>query len=83
MYKVILSAKARKKINKLPKEDGLKIIRKLKSIRENPIPYLKKLKGNRFWRLRVEDYRAVLDVIIVGKKIIVLRIDKRSKVYDR
>lgn len=82
MYSIELTEKAEKFLGKIPKEDSKTILRKIYSIKENPFPHLKKLKGQKFWRLRVMKYRAIIDVIISGRKIIVLTIGKRKNVYD-
>lgn len=81
MYSIELTQKAEKFLEKIPKEDSETILRKIYSIKENPFPYLKKLRGQKFWRLRVMKYRAVVDVIISGRRIIVLRLGKRKNVY--
>lgn len=81
MYSIELTEKSRIFLLKLPKADKEAILRKVYSIRENPIPFLKKLKGTKLWRLRIGKYRAIVDVIVRGKRIIVLRIGKRKNVY--
>ena len=81
MYSIELTEKAEKFLSKVPKEDSETILRKIHSIKENPFPHLKKLKSQKFWRLRVMKYRAIIDVIISGRKIIVLRIGKRKNIY--
>ncbi len=82
MYSIELTEKAQKFLNKIEKRDVEIILRKIYSIRENPFPYLKKLKGEKFWRLRVLKYRVIIDVVISGKRIFVLRIGLRKNVYD-
>lgn len=82
-YSIFFSEKSKKQLKKLDFTIKERILKKLYSINNNPIPHIKKLKGSKFWRLRIDDYRAILDLIIIQKKIIVLRIDKRSKVYER
>ena len=82
MYSVELTKKAKVFVSKLQKRDAEIILRRIYSIRENPFPHIKKLRGTKLWRLRILKYRAILDIIISGKRIIVLRIGKRSKVYD-
>ncbi|MBU1604222.1 MAG: type II toxin-antitoxin system RelE/ParE family toxin [Nanoarchaeota archaeon] len=59
-----------------------KILRKINSIREKPFRHLKKLQGSKLWRLRIDNYRVILDIIISGRKIIVIRIGYRKNVYD-
>ena len=81
MYSIELTEIAKKFLKKIPKEDTEVVLRKIYSIRENPFPHLKRLKGQKLWRLRVLKYRAVVDVIISGNKIVVLRIGKRKNVY--
>lgn len=82
MYSIELTAKAEKFLKKVPKEDAELILKKIYSLRENPFPHLKKLKGEKFWRLRIMKYRAILDILLSGKKMIVLQIGKRKNVYD-
>ena len=82
MYTIELTKKAIDFLRKLQKEDAEAILKKIYSIKENPFPSLKKLKGTKLWRLRIGKYRSILDVIVKGKRIIVLRIGKRGNVYD-
>lgn len=82
-YNVELSKSSIKFLKKISKKDSEIILNKIYSIRENPFRYLKKLSGSRLWRLRIMDYRSVIDVVVSRRKIYVLRIDKRSKVYDK
>ncbi len=81
MYPIELTEKSEKFLKKISKEDSQIILRKIYSLRENPFSNLRKLKGQKFWRLRVLKYRAIIDVIISGKRIIVLRIGRRKNVY--
>ena len=81
MYTVLLSDKANKQIKKLPKNITGIILRKVYSIRDNPLRYLKKLEGTKLWRLRVMDYRVIIDILISGRKIFVVTVDKRERVY--
>jgi len=83
MYNIDITEKALKFLKKLPKEDAEMILSKLYSIRINPFYFVKRLEGKKLWRLRINDYRAVMDVIISSNKIIVLRIGHRKNVYDR
>jgi len=82
MYSIEITAKAEKFLNKLPKSEAALVLQKIYSIRESPFSHLKRLKGNDFWRLRVHKYRAIIDVVVSGKKLIVLRIGHRKNIYD-
>ena len=81
MYSIELSKSSKKFLNKLSKKDTEIILNKIYSIRENPFPHLKRLKGYKLWRLRVLRYRAIIDILISGRKIIVLKIGYRKNVY--
>jgi mRNA-degrading endonuclease RelE of RelBE toxin-antitoxin system len=82
MYSIDLTNKSKKFLSKLSQKEKTIILKKLYSIKENPFRFVKKLQGNKLWRLRVGDYRAVLDIIISGKKIIVINIGQRKKIYN-
>ena len=81
MYAIQIEKNAEDFLKKLDKKDAELILNKLYSIRENPFRYLKRLQGEKLWRLRIADYRAIMDVIVSNNKIIVLRIGHRKNVY--
>ena len=83
MYSLWISEKAKKQLEKLPKSIQDIILNKVYSIRNEPFRYLKKLEGSKLWRLRIMDYRVIIDILITDKKIFVLTVDKRSRVYER
>jgi mRNA-degrading endonuclease RelE of RelBE toxin-antitoxin system len=83
MYSVEIEANAERFLKKISKQDSTTILRKIYSIRENPFRYLRRLRGSKLYRLRVLKYRAIIDIIVSGKRMVVLRIGYRKKVYDR
>ncbi|MFH1325339.1 MAG: type II toxin-antitoxin system RelE/ParE family toxin [archaeon] len=82
MYSVELSKSSKEFIKKLQKRDADIILNKIYSIRENPFRFLKRLQGEKLWRLRIADYRAIVDVLVSANKIIVLRIGHRKNIYN-
>lgn len=80
-YSIQIEETAEKFLKKLQDKDRTTILNKIYSIRENPFRFLKRLHGEKLWRLRIGDYRAIVDVIISGNKIIVLRIGHRKNIY--
>ncbi|MSS74446.1 hypothetical protein EXS72_02285 [Candidatus Pacearchaeota archaeon] len=58
------------------------ILDKIYAMKENPFRFLKRLQGEKLWRLRVADYRAIIDVIVSANKIIVVRIGHRKNSYN-
>ena len=79
-------AKIKNEINSilknLDKKDAEMILNKIYSIRDNPFRFLKRLQGEKLWRLRISDYRAIVDVVVSANKIVVVRIGHRKNVYD-
>ncbi len=82
MYSIQIEENAKKFLKKMNKNEADIILNKIYSIRENPFRFLKRLKGEKLWRLRIMKYRAEMDVIISQNKIIVLRIGHRKNIYD-
>lgn len=80
MYSIHFTEKSRRFLKKIAKKEVNIIVKKIYAIRHNPFPYLKKLQGNKLWRLRISDYRAVLDIVVSNNKIIVLRIGHRKNI---
>ncbi|MEK6812212.1 MAG: type II toxin-antitoxin system RelE/ParE family toxin [Nanoarchaeota archaeon] len=81
MYLVQIEEAAENFLKKLDKKEKDMILKKIYSIRENPFRFLKRLQGDKLWRLRIADYRALVDVIISSNKIIVIKIGHRKNVY--
>ena len=81
MYSIKIEEIAERFLKKLPKHDSEIILKKLDSLRENPFRFLKRLRGHKLWRLRVLKYRAIVDVVVSGNRIVVLRIGYRKSIY--
>lgn len=82
MYSIFIEKNAELFLKKVDARDKDMILNKLYSLRENPFRFLKRLQGEKLWRLRIADYRAIVDVIVTAQKIIVVRIGHRKNVYD-
>ena len=59
------------------------IIRKSYSIKDEPLSHLERLKGVRLWKLRVEEYRAIILIDTRMQEVNVLKIGHRKDVYKR
>ena len=81
-YHVIFSDLALKQLRKLDREIGQRIISALERIRIRPDAYVKKLVGDEGYRIRVGNYRVILDLDKEKLIILVLRIGHRRNVYD-
>ena len=68
MYSIQIEKNAEKFIKKLDKKEAELILKKIYSIRENPFRFVKRLQGEKLWRLRITDYRVIVDIIISMNK---------------
>ena len=82
MYTIELTETAKHFLKKLEKKEAEMILNKIYALRDNPFHFLKRLQGEKLWRLRIGDYRAIVDVIVAMDRIIVIRIGHRRNVYD-
>ena len=82
-YQVLFSDLALKQLKKLDGETRQRIITTVERIRIRPDAYIKKLVGDEGYRLRVGDYRVILDVDKEQLIVLVLRIVHRKSVYDQ
>ena len=82
-YKVVLSKRAEKDLQKLPASVVEKIIPVIVSLEDNPRPAgCKKLKGySDLWRLRIGDYRAIYSIEDVILLVDVRAVGNRKDVY--
>ena len=80
---VIIQPNAKKDLRKLSKKTIEIVLKKLNSIRENPLNYIERLKGSSLWKLRIGDYRAILYLKTKNNRIYVLKIGHRKNIYKR
>ena len=82
-YQVKLSPQVLKFLDKL--DDYLKnrIKNKFKKLKEGPFKYLESYKQDDFFKIRSGSYRAIIDVNIKEKIILVRYLNHRSKIYKR
>ena len=81
MYEIIYSQSALKQLKKLEKDIQERIIAVLERIRTKPETHVKKLVGDPGYRLRVSDYRVILDIESSKLLILVIKIGHRKNVY--
>jgi len=82
-YEIIFSDKALKQLKKMERNVQERIIVALERIRIRPEAYVTKLVGDLGYRLRVGDYRIIMDVDNKELHILVLKVGHRKKIYDR
>ncbi len=81
-YEVLFSDLALKQLRKLDREMRQRIITTIERIRIRPDTYIRKLIGDEGYRLRVGNYRVILDIDKEQLVILILRIGHRRNVYE-
>ncbi|MEK6843883.1 MAG: type II toxin-antitoxin system RelE/ParE family toxin [Nanoarchaeota archaeon] len=81
-YSAKIDKNAQDFLDKLPQNIALRIINKLEQIKENPFHFLEHYEGE-YYKLRIGDYRALIDIDFQRKIIFVRIIDKKGRIYKR
>ena len=81
-YEIIFSDAALKQLKKLEKSTQERIISTLERIRIRPQSYVTKLVGDSVYRLRVGDYRLILDIDEGILVVLVIKVGHRKKIYN-
>ena len=79
-YNIEFSSKSKKFLKSLDKTISLRIIEKINLLTENPFRYLEHYEGD-YYKLRIGDYRALIDINFKEKILIIQVLDKRGRVY--
>ena len=82
-YKIIFTDKSLRQLKKLEKDEQDRIIRALERIRIRPEVHITKLVGDPGYRLRVGDYRIILDIEKRKLFILILKIGHRKNIYKK
>ncbi|MDP7282626.1 MAG: type II toxin-antitoxin system RelE/ParE family toxin [Candidatus Undinarchaeales archaeon] len=80
-YEIVWDPKTKKCLKKLETKWIREIIRKVRECAENPFLYLKKLKGDNGWRLRVGDFRVIIDIYSAENKMNITTLGHRKDIY--
>jgi len=82
LTEVVYSDRAFEWLEDAEKETQERIVKKLDSIKDFPEHYLTHLSGRPYYRLRVGDYRVIVDWQKEEDELFVRRIGHREGVYD-
>ncbi|MFH0831714.1 MAG: type II toxin-antitoxin system RelE/ParE family toxin [archaeon] len=83
MYQLIFEKKALHDLNKLGKEVKERIWNKLQLCKEEPFRFLEHLAEINGFKLRIGDYRAIVDVDSSLKTIKVTKVGHRKNIYEK
>lgn len=82
MYSLIFEKTALVSLNKFEPQIKERIWNKLQLCKENPFRFLEHLEEIGGFKLRVGDYRAIVDIDNSTKTIKVLKVGHRKSIYD-
>jgi mRNA interferase RelE/StbE len=82
-FQIFFTDKASKQLRKLEKNDQERIIKSLERIRIRPETHVTKLVGDLGYKLRVGNYRLILDIEKEELVILVLLIGHRKNIYEK
>jgi len=80
-YEITFTDTSRRQFRKLERDVQERMIKALERIRIRPESYVKKLVGDPGYRLRVGDYRVILDIQKSELIILVIKIGHRKNIY--
>jgi len=83
MYELIFEKRALKDLNRLEQNIKQRIWNKLKECKEYPFRYLKPLIEIKGFKLRVGDYRVIIDVKNKIKILHILKVGHRKSIYEK
>ena len=84
MWKVLLSPDAQNFLNKKDRHIVERIKKGLEKLKtENPFHYLEHYEGQDYYKFRIGDYRALIDIDFQNKIIKIQVLDNRGVIYKR
>ncbi len=82
-YDIIFSENALIQLKKLEHSTQERIIKSLERIRIRPEAYVTKLVGDPGYRLRIGDYRVIMDIDKEQLLLLVIKIGHRKNIYQK
>jgi len=82
MYELNFDKKAIDFLYKLEKKDKERIWNKLQECKKEPFRYLHHLENMEGYKLRVGDYRLIIDVDNIIKILNIIKVGHRKNIYD-
>ena len=80
-WHILWSDKSRKQLEKLDKKTAKRIIGGVDGIKENPYAAVSRLAGSQFFKLRIGDYRVILDLQHGKLVVFVVETGNRKRIY--
>ena len=81
-FEIIWSDSASRQLKKLDRSVARRIFEKVGELQEKPHRFVQKLVNSPYYRLRVGDYRVILDIQEASLRILVLKVGHRGSIYN-
>lgn len=80
-FEIVWSDSAIRQLKKLDRSVARRIFDRVGELRGNPHRFVQKLVNSPYYRLRVGDYRVILDIQEANLRVLVLKVGHRSSIY--
>jgi mRNA interferase RelE/StbE len=81
VYQIIWSESAARQLGKLERSVAKRILERVQGLQSDPYRSLRRLVGVPYYRLRVGDYRVIVEITPGRLLILVLKVGHRSQIY--
>jgi mRNA interferase RelE/StbE len=81
VFTIIWSESAARQLGKLDRSVAKRILERVQELETNPLRSLRRLVGVPYYRLRVGDFRVIVEVAQDRLIVLVLKVGHRSRVY--
>ena len=81
-FEIIWSNSALKDLKKLNMSISKRIFEKVSLLNNEPYRYIQKIAGSPFFKLRIGDYRVILEIKQEVLHILIIKVGHRKNVYD-
>ena len=83
MYRIVFEKRALHDLNKLDKIVKKRIWDKLQECKEDPFRFFVKSVETRGFKLRIGDWRVIVDILREKEAVVILKVGHRRNIYDR
>jgi len=82
VYRIVWSESAARQLAKLDRSVAKRILERVQELESDPYRLLRRLVGVPYYRLRVGDFRVIVEVAQDRLLVLVLKVGHRSTVYE-
>ncbi len=80
-FEIIWHPKATKNLSRLSQELIRRVLAKMDEVKKDPFRYLEHFEGEKVYKLRIGNYRALIDIDFKENILYIQVFDKRGRIY--